>query len=136
MEQFILKSERGARVTFHSRQYDENRWLKSYFVDFEAPDFRASVQVENPGCGHPPSQLFQKLAAQWSGWKGSEEWGSLEGELEIEAICDATGHVKLTFKVPGYGEFLCWSASVWVAVEAGQLEQLAREANAFFVADA
>ncbi len=136
MEQFILKSEHDAKVIFRSRRFDNNKWLESFTVELEAPDFRASVQVENPGYGHSPSQLFQRLAEQWSGWKGSETWHSMEGELEIEATCDATGHVKLALRIPGYGEFLRWSASMWVAVEAGQLERLAQEARAFFVADA
>jgi Family of unknown function (DUF6228) len=136
MEQFVLKSEQGAKVVFHSRKYDESGWLDSYSIDLEAHGFRASTIVENPGYGHLPSQLFDKLATQWSGWSGAERWCAMEGELEIEATSDALGHIKLQFKVPGYSQSKGWSSSAWLLVEAGQLERLAREANAFFNQDA
>jgi len=136
MEQFVLESEQGAKVVFHSRNYDESGWLDSYSIDLEAHGFHASTLVENPGYGHPPSQLFEKLAAQWSGWSGSERWSALEGELEIVATSDALGHIKLQFEVPGYSQSKGWSANAWLVVEAGQLESLAKEANAFFNQDA
>lgn len=132
MEQFTLKSEQGSKVVFHSRKYDESGWLDSYAIDLEASNFQASTRVENPGYGHPPSQLFNELAAQWSGWKGSKKWCALEGELEIEATSDSLGHIKIEFKVPGYSESTGWSAIAWLVVEAGQLERLSVEANAFF----
>ena len=132
MKQFVLKSEQGAKVTFHSPKYDEAGWLDSYAIDLEAHDFRASTRVENPGFGHPPTQLFSQIAAHWSGWKGSEKWCAPEGELDIEATSDALGHIKLEFKVPGYSLSKGWSAAAWLVVEAGQLERLAGEANEFF----
>ena len=134
MERFVLESE-DVRAVFRSRQFADG-WLQSYALELEAPDFHASTRVENPGYGHPPSQLFQELATHWSGWSGPKVWRAMEGELEIAATSDSVGHIKFELKVPTYSEASHWSASAWVVVEAGQLERLAREAQAFFNAGA
>src|SRR5439155_8609528 len=99
---------------------------------FEAPHLRASAAVENPPYGHPPSALLREIAVQWSGWAGAKSWRAMEGELNISATADSTGHITLHFELPGSVVPPCWSASISVVVEAGQLELLSREANAFF----
>src|SRR5947207_8619660 len=97
MSKFIITSQQGAKCVFHSRSYEAGGWLDSYTVDLEDLDFRASVRVANLGYGFPPSVLFSRLASQWAGWTGNEEWKSMEGEFAIVATCDRTGHVKLVF---------------------------------------
>ncbi len=133
MDAFVLRSESGAVATFHSRQYEPDGWLQRYTIELAAPEFRAATTVENPGYGHPPSQLFSELARSWKGWHGAKGWLSLEGELELEATADAIGHVTLQFKIPAYSSGpSTWSAQCSVVVEAGQLERLALESEVFF----
>ena len=132
MDQFILATPGGARATFSSRVIDSNGWVDSYAVELRASNFSACTVVENPGYGNPPSQLLKELAANWRGWKGVKSWLALEGELKIEATCDALGHVTLSFTIPAYSGQKQWTASAKVVCEAGQLEALAKEAQAFF----
>jgi hypothetical protein len=122
----------GVQVTFHSRRIDADGWVNSYAVELAASDLRASTVVENPGYGHPPSQLLSELAANWRGWKGVNSWSAVEGELKIDASCDSLGHVTLLFTIPAYASQKEWSAAASVVCEAGQLEAVAREASAFF----
>lgn len=136
LSEFVVTSQQGAKCVFRSRSYEASGWLESYTLDLEAPDFRASVRVSNPGYGLPPSVLFERLASQWTGWKGTEEWKSMEGELVISATCDRTGHVNLLFTLPVSAQSCYWSASAHVFLEVGLLENLSREAHDFFSAGA
>jgi Family of unknown function (DUF6228) len=131
MSSLTIGSDPSMQVNFHSRVYADDGWLYSYVVELSARDFRASVRVENPGFGHPPTQLFQELVPYWTGWKGQKSWRSLEGELEIDATCDLTGHITLLISIPANGHTL-WSAQAGVLIEAGQLEAVARSADIFF----
>ena len=119
------------QVVFHSRSYADDGWLDAYAVDLVARDLRASVRVENPGFGHPPTQLLQALVPCWSGWEGKKSWYSMEGELEIDATSDRTGHITLLVRIPG-DSAVSWSALARVVIEAGQLEAVAQAAEAFF----
>jgi len=57
----------------------------------------------------------------------------MEGELEIDATSDRTGHITLTVKMPEYAHATApWSAEARVLIEAGQLAAVAKEAEAFF----
>jgi hypothetical protein len=133
VDKLVLRSESGVEATFHSREYEPDGWLRLFSVDLIAANFHAATTVENPGYGHPPSQLFGELASSWRGWQGVKTWLSLEGELEIQATSDSTGHVTLLFKVPAYAAGgLSWSAQCSVVVEAGQLERVAQESHEFF----
>jgi Family of unknown function (DUF6228) len=101
MDSFIIKAERQVVVTFDSQRFESDGWLDAYEVHLEAPDFKASAFVENPGFGHPPTVLFDDIAKQWSGWKGVKTWDAMEGELRRSATSDSTGHITIQFEVPG-----------------------------------
>lgn len=132
MEILPFSSDPSLKASFHSRHYDSSGWLEWYVIELEALDFHAKTRVENPGYGHPPSQLFEELAVIWKGWEGTKTWFAMEGELELEAISDRIGHVTLTVAIPASASERQWSARVAVTIEAGQLERLAAEAGAFF----
>ncbi len=129
---FTITSQQGAKCVFHSRSFEVGGWLDSYTVDLEDLDFRASARVANPGYGLPPSDLFSRLASRWTGWAGNEKWKPMEGEFAIVATCDRTGHVKLVFHFPNPAQSAYWSASAFVFIEAGQLDSIAYQAQAFF----
>jgi hypothetical protein len=105
----------------------------SYKVTLRGPNCEAtaSVYAYQP-YGLSFVSFFQGLAHDWSGWKGEKKWLSLEGELELSATIDLTGHVNLKVRIksdpyPYYG----WSFSTTLLLEAGQLEQIARQIESF-----
>ncbi|WP_446218834.1 DUF6228 family protein [Micromonospora sp. IBHARD004] len=67
--------------------------------------------------------FFQSLADDWRGWEGVREWGSLEGELEIDARHDGRGHVAIGVRLrrarQAYADD-AWSARTVLVVEAGE----------------
>jgi hypothetical protein len=132
MSSFTVGADPAMQVTFHSRLYAEDGWLESYVAELVATNLRASVRVENPGYGHPPTQLLQALVPVWRGWEGKKSWLSMDGELEIDATSDRTGHITLVVRIPGYATASPWSAEANVVVEAGQIEAVAHAAEAFF----
>ena len=80
--------------------------------------------------------FFADLAAQWRGWSGEHRWSSLEGDVSIDASHDGLGTVSLVVTIRG--EHLLrmrqpavpdWEATVVLEVDAGALDQLAREAT-------
>lgn len=131
-DSLTIGADPAMQVVFHSRSYAEDGWPDSYAVDLVAPNLRATVRVENPGYGHPPAQLLQALVPVWRGWQGKKSWCSMEGELEIDATSDHTGHITLLIRIPGYVQATPWSAEANVVVEAGQIEAVAHAAESFF----
>lgn len=132
MESLILSAANGVKVTLHSRHFDSEGWLHSYSVLLEAPGLSAAKTVENSPYGTSPPDFFRDIAAHWRGWKGIKSWGSIEGEMNIFSTSDSTGHVTLDFELPAASAPSSWTARALISVEAGQLEQLARDATAFF----
>ena len=130
LNEFVITSEQGVRCVFHSRSYEAGR-LDGYSVELDALDFHAATGVGNPGYGHSPAQFFARLAAQWTGWPGTESWRSMDGEMAIAATCDRTGHVTLTFMIPAPTSSGIWSASASIMTTAGQLDRLADRAAKF-----
>ena len=121
MEVLPFSSDPSLQASFHSRHYDSSGWLESYVIELEALDFHAKTRVENPGYGHPPSQLFEDLAASWKGWEGIKSWFAMEGELDLEATSDRIGHVTLTVAIPASANQRQWSARVAVTMKPGSL---------------
>ena len=78
------------------------------------------------------SAMFVEMAADWRGWTGEKAWQSLEGELQLRAVTDGRGHVGLLAQL-SEGAPPVWTVTLSLALEAGQLERLARDARAFDV---
>jgi hypothetical protein len=132
LESLVLTSPNGISAKLLRGHVNEKGWLESYSVLLQAPTLSATRIVENPPYGQPPSILFRDMAAHWSGWEGAKTWCAIEGEFNLFAKCDLTGHVTLIFEFPSSPFLPTWSTRVELMVEAGQLDQLARDANAFF----
>lgn len=132
MDEFIIKSEKGVRLTFHSRRFSSDGWLSSYLMTGEAPGFSGEIEVENPPYGMSPAALFKQVAEEWSGWKGEKGWGAIEGEFNLSATCDSLGHVTFVVELNPNGYPPCWSANLSLVVDAGQLEELSNDAKLFF----
>lgn len=73
------------------------------------------------------------LATDFTGWDGTRTWTTLDGDLRIDAVFGAGGHVSLIWTLtPWRDRDGTWSASTTVVVEAGeQLSRLAADAHGF-----
>jgi hypothetical protein len=130
-EELILGFE-GVTISFGAPAHDDRGWLSSYGVSLMASGFSASVRVENPGYGFPPSKFFSELAEKWRGWQGQIKWRSMEAELELIAASDPVGHIWITANVRPDAHPARWRATASVMVEAGQLQRLSHDFSAFF----
>jgi hypothetical protein len=78
------------------------------------------------------SNFFADLATNWRGWTGVKDRQSLEGHLRLEATADLSGHIRLRIRLRGMEVGSNWLAEISIALEAGQLEDLANRARAYF----
>jgi hypothetical protein len=103
---------------------------RDYFIaEMTHPGVSAVVQVGtylSDGLGN----YFTSLATDWKGWPGERRWSSLEGELELSARCDRTGHVSLRVRLRRESPAE-WQLDAQLVLEAGQLERLAHDARSF-----
>ena len=76
--------------------------------------------------------LFKFIAKEWKGWEGSQEWGSIEGEFQVSATSDKSGHVTLSIILKEIDGPELWDATVSLGVEAGQTETIAKKVEVFF----
>jgi len=76
------------------------------------------------------ADFFGGLATEWKGWKGGREWRALEGELNLKAKSDRTGHVYLSVELCD-GAPPRWQLNATLVLEAGQLDRLAASGREF-----
>lgn len=105
-----------------------------FLVRIAGPNCQATAKVYE----HEPTHLkrfFADLAANWKGWAGKKEWGSLEGELTLSATADSKGHISLAIQLRSGPYPFDWKISAMILLEAGQLDRVAQSV-ALFVEDA
>lgn len=76
--------------------------------------------------------LFEFIAKEWKGWKGTQEWASIEGEFSISATCDNLGHVMLAITIKEHDGPERWNSEVSLGIDAGQTEIIAKKVRQFF----
>jgi hypothetical protein len=122
-----------------------NSEVEIQFADVEKDYFRISVV----GRDHSASRtvyaytdalgivrMFADAARDWKGWDGNRVWQSLEGELRLEMSTDRRGHVSLRAEIrsdPGGSD--AWRLDAEVALDAGQLDDIATRARAMWTAE-
>lgn len=133
MDEFIIKSEKGITLSFHSPIRNKEGILNFYTITINASNsMQADIQIENTPYGTFPDDFFENLSANWKGWKGKKEWGAIEGEFDMQATSDSVGHVELFIRLRNgyYPPF--WNAEITFNIEAGNLEKIAKDAKKFF----
>lgn len=130
--EFEIKSECGYSLLFHSQVYSSSGWLDYYSVTINAPAMQATIQVDNAPYGTSPASFFEHIANEWRGWKGEKTWGALEGEFELSATADSTGHVTLTAVVYSGTCSSCSKMQSEFEIEAGQFEKIKLQSLKFF----
>ena len=101
---------------------------ESFLVTLQGESLHAELRVSGylaPDLG----QFFHELAAQWRGWEGERGWSSLEGEFELSATSDRTGHTTLQFKLRPPLTGCEWRVAGALLLEAGNLESVAQEVS-------
>jgi len=76
------------------------------------------------------ADFFGGIATNWKGWKGAREWSALEGEMNLKAHSDRTGHVYLSVEIQD-GAPPRWQLNATLVLEAGQLDRLATDGREF-----
>jgi hypothetical protein len=103
-----------------------------YHARLECPGLTAATNVYSLGDDGLPN-FFVSLAEDWRGFEGVREWGSLEGQLTLEAItADHLGHIEIAVHLrpdAGPGN---WVVHASIGLDAGSLDGVARAARRFF----
>jgi hypothetical protein len=128
---FSIRSDSSELVfSEYLRHGSGDEWVR---VDVKATSFQATRAVWLYRTNDGLNSFFQQLARFDGPWRDHQSWKSIEGELSMFATCDSTGHV--TFRVilrddPIMSER--WFLDATLITELGQLERIARDADAFF----
>ncbi len=115
-------------------QEDSSALSDSFLVSLKNHEIRAETRASSflaPSLG----AYFQDIAANWRGWKGEKKWGTLEGEFELTATSDSTGHVKLAVFLRAPHTGFHWELRSALELEAGQLDAIAYEVAAAWSAE-
>ena len=80
------------------------------------------------------SDYFHDIAKNWRGWTGEKNWATLEGEFELSATADKTGHVRLAIVLRSPYTGYHWELRSALELEAGQLDSIASEVGAIWLA--
>jgi hypothetical protein len=101
-----------------------------FSVAVVAHDHSASRRVSAHTDAHGIVRLFAEAARDWKGWDGGKTWESLETEFFIVLDRDRLGHISLSVRIRSdLGRRDPWELQAGLALEAGQLELLARDAK-------
>lgn len=130
---FQIKTDRGYEVVFDARSFDSKDWLASYFVSLHSPNMKGTVRVDNPPYGISPLEFFSSIASDWKGWSGEKSWGSIEGEFDLTAESDRTGHIIIRARIFEGHSPPSSQLETTLIFEAGQCENMAIEAAKFFL---
>ncbi len=97
------------------------------------PEYSGAVHVSAFTDAHGLPNFFEVIAKNWKGWQGEKEWSSIDGEFTIIAKSDKLGHISLAIEMrQDFGETEPWRLKATVVVDAGQLDDIAKDAKDFF----
>jgi Family of unknown function (DUF6228) len=134
VELFFIKSAVGAGLLefFDRFPADPSLPIERFWVRITDLDVSAVAKVYGGYTSGHPALLFVKMAENWRGWPGKLQWRSLEGEFGLCCLQDRTGHVSIRVELHSGPMEWDWSVEITIMSEAGQLEEIARRAVAFF----
>ena len=132
----IASTTGGATVTFTGSIAGQPRATEGYTISvrLQADGVEARAQVYD----HLPARwarLFEQISQDWRGWQDAKSEESLEGQLRLSFTTDRLGHVRMRVELSGGQLKSDWRAELTIQLEAGQLENLATQARAYFAED-
>jgi hypothetical protein len=120
-------SDGGGSLTITSVDSDEPWYWR---VTLKSGGLNASTDIDLDSLRHsagPIGDFFLGLAADWRGWQGERTWGG--GPLTLSAIHDGLGHITIDVHlITNVYYEPDWEARATVQLEAGRLDQTARDA--------
>jgi len=134
MEEFLIPSANGrGGLHFYDRTpYETDKPIEQYMVRLSDHDLSAIATVGGGYASQHPAGLFEEMVRQWSGWLDEMSWESLEGEMVLRCSHDRLGHIAIRTVLRSGPMEDDWEVAATVMAEAGQLEDIARRARAFF----
>jgi hypothetical protein len=75
--------------------------------------------------------FIAELAEEWRGWDDVRRWATYEGGLTLALQHDGLGHIQVSVDLREHSGGLGWRVQADVEVDAGQLDELAKELAAF-----
>jgi len=126
----LLSASDSARLRLGPPVFDPAGGV-TFLADLSGPVVKACVNVYELNTSEL-TRFFDSLAVDWRGWKGVKAYGSLEGQLTLDASCDSLGHVfvRVTIREDPGGPN--WHAEGTLTLEAGQLERYALSCRRIF----
>lgn len=127
----VISTAGEPRLTLSHLRYEADD-ISRYRATLETSGLHATADVYSLGDGGLPG-FFHKLAQEWRGWDGAEDWRSLESQLALSATSDRLGHLSLVVRVRPSAATEDWTAMATLQLDGGSsLERLTRQAQEFF----
>ena len=125
----MITGENGRRLLLERVTEPDDERIWSYAARLELADGGAGVVLYDGGDGL--ARFFRDLASAWGGFEGVRRFGSLEGNLSIEARHDGVGTVFLDVCV-GSSSLPEWALSAEIDLGAGaHLDRIAGDLEVF-----
>jgi hypothetical protein len=125
---FSIRSSNSSRELIFSDAHEEG-----FNVAIQSAEVTASTGVWVYPDAQSLNELFQEIGSLTKPWKGDRQWVSIDKEFVLWVSCSALGHVTFTVELCGYMRLPEeWRVQVVLVQEFGQLEKIAKQANAFF----
>ncbi|WP_147424425.1 DUF6228 family protein [Vogesella indigofera] len=123
-----IRSTSSRRELVFSHHRDE------YFhVELKGFELSAATDIWAYTDANGLNQFFQELAEFKKPWQGQHSWASIEQDFHLSAICTSLGSVAFQVELRGLqGAPEEWCVEAGLVSEFGQLEQIAKNAEAFF----
>ena len=126
----IRSARDGVALTLSNFVWEDRSVLaESFLVSIKNYEVQAETRASS---FMAPSlrDYFQDIATCWRGWEGEKRWATLEGELELTATADKTGHIRLAIFLRAPYTGYHWELRSALELEAGQLDSIASNVSA------
>jgi hypothetical protein len=134
MDEFLIPSANGSGglLFFDRTPFETDRPILHCMVRVTDHNLSATAVVWVGADSTDPATLFDEMARKWSGWPDELCWHSPEKELVLRCCHDRKGHVSIDVQLRSGHYEHDWEVNATVMAEAGQLDDIARRARAFF----
>lgn len=138
MEEFLIPSVNGSGgLLFYDRTpFETDKPILNYMVRVTDHNLSAIAKVWGGYASQHPATYFEEMARRWSGWTEELRWNSLENEMVLQCSHDRKGHISILVTLRSGPMEDDWEVAATMMAEAGQLDDIARRARAFFGRDA
>lgn len=123
-----IRSTSSHRKLVFSQHRDE------YFrVELKGFELSATTDIWAYTDANGLNQFFQEIAGFKKPWQGQHSWASIEQDFRLSATCTSLGSVTFQVELRGLqGTPEEWRVEAGLDSEFAQLEQIAKNAEAFF----